>query len=543
MNRGGWLGFLFFVALVIMGFSTLLIQNKSGNYFGKNQSFFVAFEHVQGLRNGNDVLVDGLIYGRVAKLTLNTGSHGATAEISLNRDVELFEDSKVVVEASSVLGNNIVSISRGSKGSLKMSSSYTSTNPYKGAFRGGFSELSDVATENRDSLKELIANLKDVSADLRNRQGTLGKIINSDELHKEAVDTLKSARETIADARAELKKVGDTVTDSLTKITNKISDKLDKAEGPAGALLNDKALTEKLDRIVTNVEDASKNLKEMTDSVKKGDGALGKIVNDKEMGEKLKTTVDNLERVSESMKNVGNRIESGDGSVGKLLQDDELYEQAHRALDDVERLLGRASHTVVEVVSDYKEYFSTKLTVLKFGVRIGPDEDKYFQASAAILGLNKLGTIAFTEQALNEDASIFKPDIFLAYRAPWLLDRHLTVRGGYLEGKPGGAVDLAWEDWGCFSYPVQMTFELRDAYHSVAREGIDEMIPGVLMRAYLRVPLWIRKETWLEKLLSAVHLNVGVNRIGNTPELLAGISLEWPDEDIRTLVSLIGTAH
>jgi phospholipid/cholesterol/gamma-HCH transport system substrate-binding protein len=543
MTRGGWLGFLFFVALVIMGFSTLLIQNKSGNYFGKNQSFWAAFEHVQGLRNGNDVLVDGLIYGRVTKLTLNSGSRGAIAELSLNHDIELFEDSTVVVESSSVLGNNIVSISRGSKGSQRMSSSFTSTSPYKGAYRAGFSELSDVATENRESLKELIANLKDVSAELKNRQSTLGKIINSDELHKEAVDTLKTARETIADARTELKRVGDTVTDSLNKLTTKITDKLDKAEGPAGALLNDKALTEKLDRIVTNVEDASKNLKEMTDSVKKGDGALGKIVSDKEMGDKLKSTVDNLERVSESMKNVGNRIESGEGSVGKLLQDDELYEQAHRALDDVERLLGRASHTTLEIVGDYKDYLTTKLTITKLGVRIGPDEDKYFQASAAILGLNRFGTIAFQQQALNEDASVFKPDVVVAYRAPWLLDRHLTVRGGYLEGKAGGAADLVWEDWGCFSYPVQMTFEFRDAYHSVARENIDEMIPGLLMRAYLTVPLWIRKETWLEKLLSTVHLTVGVNRIGSTPELMAGATLQWPDEDIRTVVSLIGASH
>lgn len=544
MNRGAWLGFLFFVALVIMGFMTLLLQSKTGSLFGKSHLFFIRFEHVQGLRNGNDVTVDGLFQGRVAKITLLKGSPGAVVEVALNQEVDLYEDARVVVEASSVLGNNIVAIARGSKPPLKKTSDYPESAPYRGLVRGSLSDFGDLATDNRESLRQLVANLRDISAQVRDSQGTVGKIIKSDELHREAVDTLKAARETITDARTELKKVGDSVTENLAKLTNKITDKLDKAEGPAGALLNDKAMTEKLDRILTNVEEATKNVKDVTETVKKGDGAVGRLVNDKEMGDKIKSTIDNLERVSESMRVVGSRLEYGEGTVGKLLQDDELYEQAHRTLEDVEKLLGRASHATVEIVGDYKDYLSSKLTITKIGVRVGPDEDKYFQASAAILGLNRGGKILFTQQIQNnESAWVIKPDLLLAYRAPWLFDRHLTVRGGYLEGKVGGGVDLTWEDWGCFSYPVQFSFEIRDAYHSVAREDIDELINGAMMRAYVKVPLWIRRETWVEKLLSAVHFTAGVSRLGSGPEVMAGIALEWPDEDIRTLVSLIGTAR
>jgi hypothetical protein len=124
-----------------------------------------------------------------------------------------------------------------------------------------------------------------------------------------------------------------------------------------------------------------------------------------------------------------------------------------------------------------------------------------------------------------------------------LFDRHLLVRAGYLEGKGGGGVDLTWEDWGLFTYPVQFTFEARDAYNSVRREDIDEQIAGPLMRAYVRIPLWIRKETWLETLLSTIHLSAGVNRINQDPELVIGLTLEWPDEDIRTIVGLLGAAR
>jgi len=128
-------------------------------------------------------------------------------------------------------------------------------------------------------------------------------------------------------------------------------------------------------------------------------------------------------------------------------------------------------------------------------------------------------------------------------KTPWLLDRHLTIRAGLLEGKGGGGADFEWEDWGLFSWPARFTFEGRDAYNSVFRENIDEQIAGPMMRVYARIPLWIRRDNWFETLLSIVKVDVGINRLTKNQELMAGISLDWPDEDIRTLVGFIGTAR
>src|SRR4029077_18491796 len=140
-------------------------------------------------------------------------------------------------------------------------------------------------------------------------------------------------------------------------------------------------------------------------------------------------------------------------------------------------------------------------------------------AGGAILSIDKESRIQFKKQQRdNESDAIFKPEVQLGYRAPWLLDRHLTVRGGYLEGKPGGALEFCWEDWGLFTYPVRLTYEVRDAYNSVSRENIDEQIAGPHMKAYLKIPLWIRRETWLESLLSTVHLTAGVSRFPHRSE-------------------------
>ena len=530
MNRGIWLGFIFFVALVILGFGTLLVKNVK--LFGKTVQLRIHFERAQGLRPGSDVRVDGIQFGRVDAVELHPQA-GVRVIVKLNDDVKLYEDSEIFVESSSVLGGNIVSIRRGSRGQTKNLSEELA-----GKQRPGLDEVGDLAAENRENLKQLIANLKDVSQSLKDGQGTIGKLLKSDELHKEAVDTIKGARE-------EVKKVGDSINDNLTRLTKKLEDKLDNAQGPVGPLLNDKKLADKLDRIVTNVEETSKNLKDITESVKKGEGALGKMVHDKEMGEKLKSTIDNVERASESIRNIGGKLEQGEGSVGRLLQDDELYETAQRAIAGLDKFFGRASNSVLTLYGDYTSYSDTDSSMSTIGIRIAPDEDKYIFAGASLWSLKKDGKkITFDKQIKeNEDETKLLVDFQLAYRARWLFDRHLTIRGGYLEGKPGGGIEFNWQDWGLFSYPVQFTFEARDAYNSVKREDIDEGISGPLLRAYVSIPLWIRKETWLEVILSAVKLHAGVNRIGSDPEFLVGLSLEWPDEDIRTMVALLAAGR
>jgi len=58
MNRGMWLGFLFFVALLLIGFSTLLIGNV--RLFKKSYEVEVHFDRVEGLRTGDDVRVEGV---------------------------------------------------------------------------------------------------------------------------------------------------------------------------------------------------------------------------------------------------------------------------------------------------------------------------------------------------------------------------------------------------------------------------------------------------------------------------------------------------
>ena len=100
MSRGTWLGFFFFITLVILGFGTLLIGDI---HFGKQTYLTVHFNMVQGLREGDDVRVEGVRMGKVDSLELNP-QNGVIVTLRMDEPVVLYQDAEIVIESTSVLG-------------------------------------------------------------------------------------------------------------------------------------------------------------------------------------------------------------------------------------------------------------------------------------------------------------------------------------------------------------------------------------------------------------------------------------------------------
>lgn len=529
MKGAAWLGFFFFVALVLLGFATLLVGDLS-QFFENPVYIDVHFQKVQGLRERDDVRVDGVLYGKVHEMDLHPSS-GVVCRLRLNGPIAIYSDGEIEVDASSVLGGSYVSIRRGSK-----RPELVTTSILPGKTKPGLDEFGEIASENRENFRQLIANLKDVSTALKGSQGSIGKALNTDELHKKLTEAVDEIKKTGEAAQKEIKRVGD----NLEKVTQKI----DKGEGPVSALLNDRKMTEKVDKTLSEVEVAATNLRKVAEKIDHGDGVLAKLVNDKDMGDRLKRTVENVERTSESLRQISGKLEAGEGSIGKLLQDDELYEKARKTLEDVDNTLGRAARSIVEVVIDSKLYDESDVTISRLGVRISPSDDKFFYAGAAFMSFSGTGEVLFDEfEDGNSTSTEIKGELQVGYRIPWFLDKRITVRAGLLEGRPGGALEFRWDQWLLFEHPVDLTFEARDGYNDVDEDEIDEQIDGPMLRLFARAPLWTRKANWFELLLSTVRLYGGISRLGEDPEGMVGIGIEWPDSDFRALIGLIGIAR
>jgi phospholipid/cholesterol/gamma-HCH transport system substrate-binding protein len=551
MNRGGTakLGFFFFVALVIVLYGTLILGDIK--FLSKPLPIQIHFESVTGLRRGDDVRVDGLLFGKVTKIDLDPKG-GVRVGAELNEPIELFKDARIYVQSSTVLGGTSIMIHRGSeRPAMDLSQ------PLAGIVRPGLEQIPDSVRKVEPALTEAIQEIKTLVKGINEGKGTIGQLVTSPRLHDELAATVQEARQAIGDARGtiaeargalvKIREVGETV--------QKAAEKLEKGEGPLPALLNDGKMTEKLNKTLETVQETANNLKVATEKINKGEGTLGKLLNDPAMGEQLKNTVQSLEKSAKSVENITERIEKGPGTINKLIQDPELYNRAKEAVEDLDKVLGKAARAVVEIVGDWKVYSDSEATISKLGMKIRLSnardfnsemlEDKYFYLGAAFMMFDREGTVQ-TQDFVEEDddtTTIIKADVQLAYRIPWFLDRRIAIHIGLLEGKVGGGVDVLWEDWGVVKWPIQFSVEIRDAYNSVEDEDIDEGISGPMIRAFAKAPIWTDKEGWLGHILSTIRIFGGFSGIGDAPEYVVGVGLEWSDDDVRSVVSLLGLAR
>ena len=521
MKKGIWLGFFFFVALVLLGFGTLIVGNI--DMFKEPHIYRVHFATVEGLKTGDDIRVEGVGYGKVSDISLDPRG-GVMVTLDLSGPIEIYEGYQIYVEAFTVLGGNYISITRGNLKGRKLDT----TQVLHGLARpSALSEVGQIAQDNRETIHELLTNLKDVTAAIKDGKGTVGKFINDDGLHQDLQDFVKEGKE------------------SLTEVTSSMKKLLDgSGEGPVKELLHNKEMADKLIESVDSMKEVAASLKRISASVEKGEGLAGAVMKDKEMENRFKRTMENIESVTEKMKDLTSNVENS--TVGKLLQEDTIYRKAEKSLDDVGELLGTAARSQLYLETENRTYFESDLSVSRIGLRIEPNESKYFWASAVFLGLKEKGDlIAYEDQADGDDQTIIVPDAGIAYRIPWFLDNRLTLKGGLLEGKPGGALEFNWEEWGLFDHPILFVLEARDAYNSVADEDIHENLNGPMIRAWAKTALWGKEpDLWWEDILHATKLYAGASRIGDDHmEFFAGLGLEWKDKDIRSLISLVGMAN
>ncbi len=136
-------------------------------------------------------------------------------------------------------------------------------------------ELSNVVTENRDDLRTSMVNLRAASAKLsetlnqvddfvaaaNSENGTLGKLIHDDSLHRELQGTLGDLRTVLG--------------------------RLERGEGTLGKLLTD-------DAAYAELTEGLGNLRHISEKIDRGQGTLGKLVNEDSVHSNLNQTLSGI---------------------------------------------------------------------------------------------------------------------------------------------------------------------------------------------------------------------------------------------------------
>ena len=516
MNKSIWLGFFFFVALVLLLFGTLSISNIR---FAKPIKVKFDFDKVEGLRKGDDIRVDGLKIGKVSKIELR--DPGIRVEGHIDEELKLHEGYAVFVESFTLLGGNFISISRGftNRPLLPPNAILIGT-----AKPSALDQVGRVLSENKDLIREMLGSVKATADEaralvsaMRTGDGTLPRLINDPKIFDGLVKTVEEFR--------------------------MLAEKANNGTGTLGKLINDPSLYDELKGSLTDIRAAASAARGMIDKIVTGQGALGKFINDPKMAEDVEKMMENLRKSSEDLQKIMGDIASGKGALGKFIQEDELYKKADKVLDSADNVLGRVGRAKVFIGGDFTNYGDNEYAASRLFLRIWPDETKYFQAGVTLWGLSATGpTITFEKQfEEGEDDVIALGEIFAMYKIPWFLDNRIGLRAGLIEGKPGGGVDLdlKFGDW-----PLLASFDIRDAYGSVEDEDIDENVRGPMTRASLHFPLYSPNgDTWVKQVLHAVKIRVGASRLQDDPEFFVSGGFEFEDQDIRTLIGLMGLSR
>jgi phospholipid/cholesterol/gamma-HCH transport system substrate-binding protein len=238
--------------------------------------------------------------GRVEKIELTDSQ--VRVIMKLKKEAQVRTDSTAIIRFAGLMGQNFVQLSFGSKEApfVKDGDELPSTEQpdlndlmarLESAATGidemarGFSAenilgpVNDLVKLNGSNVTETLANLRAISTQLKEGQGTLGKLIMDDTLYTTTLNTVTNLQGTANDLRV-------VIADARG------------GKGTVGKLLTDDALYHEATASMTH-------LKDILAKVNRGEGTVGKLVNDDQFYRNAKLTLQKLDKATDSIEDQG----------------------------------------------------------------------------------------------------------------------------------------------------------------------------------------------------------------------------------------------
>ena len=355
---------IFMVAVIaLLGYFTIIISGVDVMFGRKRATATIAFKDVGGLKERDNVVYRGMKVGTVDRIIL--GQSNIIVEASVDDDVVLRKSCRVSVSALSLLGGNYLLLEEGTGEPQPLTTTVFHGEPPVDWMRdlGTIARnLSDLTSDG--SVRSIVTNFEATAANLntivsrvQRGEGTVGKLLSSDDtVYNDISNAVASAKTAAADISAIASRVErgdgtlgkllstndvihadlrdalasartalDAVKSAATNI-NAIAARLERGEGTMGKLLSSD------DAVYADLKASLANIRKVTDDLKAGDGLAGRLVYDKKLGADASELLDNLNGVS-------SRLAKGSGTLGKLMTDQELYNELNALIKDVRQIV------------------------------------------------------------------------------------------------------------------------------------------------------------------------------------------------------------
>lgn len=268
------------ILLFIWGYSYL----KGRDLFVNYKTLYVQYKNVEGLNVSAPVTINGLVVGKVSKISIDNNSAMIRVEMQIKSDFPIKKTSVAEIYATSLIAGKQIAIIPTKTGEDAVD---------------GDSLVSSSKLGLTDELAKQIEPLKDKITKLLDNANVMLENVNQvlDTKSKENLrNSLADLSQTIAQFKATATEVNTMVTQNKSKISGTL----------------------------TNVEKASANFAKVSDSLSKAN---------------IGQTVKSLEKTLINVDKMMGDLQAGKGTMGKLMKDDALYNNFKQTSKELELLL------------------------------------------------------------------------------------------------------------------------------------------------------------------------------------------------------------
>jgi phospholipid/cholesterol/gamma-HCH transport system substrate-binding protein len=268
------------ILLFIWGYSFLKGRDLLSNY----TTFYVKYKNVDGLVASSQVVINGMVVGKVNSITL-LEDWTSLVELQINGDYKIPKNSYAQLYSPGPIGGKQISI-------------IPNLNSKVQAQSGDY-----LLSDSKLGLTEIVSNeikpIKNKLTDVLNNANTM--LINvNDVMDEKTKVNLKKSIENLNDVLIELKQAETSVNKMLAENKTKIN------------------------TTITNLETTSTNFSKISDSISKAN---------------LTQVVKNLEKTLETVDKLMADVQAGKGTFGKLAKDEVLYTNFTKTSKELELLL------------------------------------------------------------------------------------------------------------------------------------------------------------------------------------------------------------
>ena len=364
-SRSFLLGLFFLAALGVLGYYTLFLTNFT--LFKQQPELIAHFARTNGLREGDAVLVAGMRWGRVKKLTYDPRApeeRRVTVVAALNEPLELRQGFVIAIEDATLLGGKNLTIDPGPAGNPPIE---RNTKLIGSVASNPLNALGDLVKESKADFQQAVDDIAFLTRSVREGKGPLGRVFRDEAMAQDLADSFQRAAKLLG---------------SLERIAGDLS----AGKGTAGKLLTDPALYEDLDDTTRRVRTLVENVDAVALALRRGEGLAGRLVNDEQWAREFDQSLRNLNEIVR-------KLDRGDGTFARLLNDSTLVDDTQKIVARIERGEGTLGKVLTrdELYDNLRET-TENLAVVTGTVRSGQgslgrvimDEELYVQVKAAL---------------------------------------------------------------------------------------------------------------------------------------------------------------